>query len=109
MELPSALLLLLLLLLWLAAALSRLLLFGACLFHGFAGLFRALGTRFGTLLALGIDGFFAAEQFNESLLAAIAFAQAAEHDASVTTVAIAESTILTRTPSTRSNTPRSSG
>src|SRR5215472_5202032 len=42
-------------------------------FHGFLGFRGALGASFGALLALLVEGFLAAQQFDEGLVGAVAF------------------------------------
>src|SRR6185369_2057532 len=68
-------------------------LFASCLlllFHLLLELFSTLGADFGTLLTLGVDDLLGSKQLDQCLLSTIALADAGEHDASVTTAAIAK-------------------
>src|SRR6202166_2077262 len=59
-------------------------------FHRLLGFGGFFGAGFGALLALFVQHFFAAQQFQESLVRTVALVPAGAHDASVAAVTIAE-------------------
>jgi len=59
-------------------------------FHGAFGFGGTLGAGFGSLLALFVENFFAAEEFDEGVVGSITFAESSTNDAEVATVAIAK-------------------
>jgi hypothetical protein len=59
-------------------------------FHGSLGFGGTFGAGLSTLLALFVEDFFAAEEFDESVIGAIAFSPSSADDAEVAAVAIAE-------------------
>src|SRR5258706_11250931 len=59
-------------------------------FHLLANVFGFLGAGFRTFFALRVQRLLAAEEFDERLFAAIALAEAGEHDAGISAFAIAE-------------------
>jgi hypothetical protein len=59
-------------------------------FHGSLGFSGAFGAGFATLLALLIEDFFAAQEFDEGVVSAVTLAPSRPDDAQVTAVAIAE-------------------
>src|SRR5690242_18776718 len=73
---------------WCGLALSLSLGFG--LFHGFLSLSGLFGAGFGTLFALFVEDLLAAQQFEKSLVGAVAFVPGGADDAGVSAVAIAE-------------------
>src|SRR5208282_4298218 len=59
-------------------------------FHGLLGFGGLLGAGLGALLALLVENFFAAEQFEERLVGAVAFVPVGTDDARVSAFAIAK-------------------
>src|ERR1700732_4593889 len=65
-------------------------LLGFGFFHGFLGFGGALGAGFAALLALLVEHLFAAQEFDEGVVGAVAFAPSGTDDAEVAAVAIAK-------------------
>src|SRR5208337_4460995 len=63
---------------------------GFGVFHGFAGFGGLFGAGFGALFALFVEHLFAAQQFEESFVGAVAFVPAGADHAGVGAVAVAE-------------------
>src|SRR5205814_1550205 len=59
-------------------------------FHGLARLFGFFGAKFGSLLALFVQNFFRAQQFDKCLLSAIALLEAGANDAQIASIAVTE-------------------